>query len=75
MFNSGVHHLPVVEEGSDKADSTLEYVNSGNLLGIITDRDLRLAVESPLLLVGQNDEKRKTFEESFDDMSTLFQYY
>jgi CBS domain-containing protein len=69
MFTNKVHHLPVVEEGSDKLPAKGDYISSGNLVGIITDRDLRLAVQSPLLLVAEKDEKRKSFEESFDDMS------
>ncbi len=71
MFANSVHHLPVVEEGSDKIERTgdSDYVVSGTLVGIITDRDLRLAIQSPLLLYNpETHSPNKSFSQSFDDL-------
>jgi acetoin utilization protein AcuB len=70
MTHNHVHHLPVCEE-TDSDDSSTN--SAGKLIGLISDRDIRLAVNSPLEVqkrdVSQSSsEHKRQFEVSFDDI-------
>lgn len=74
MVHNHIHHLPVCAEDGNVENPTK---SAGKLVGIITDRDIRLAINSPLMLHKRQDlehdsdnqrQYKRDFEESFDDI-------
>jgi len=67
MSRHNIHHLPIIEPGSNKNGSI------GTLAGIISDRDLRLNTHSPLLYDGAQPhsprhKKVSSLEQGIQDM-------
>ncbi|KAL0478122.1 CBS domain-containing protein [Acrasis kona] len=72
MTRYNIHHLPIIEPGSNKDGS------NGNLAGIISDRDLRLNTHSPLLYEGAEPhsprhKKVDSLEQGIKDMLETLQ--
>jgi acetoin utilization protein AcuB len=72
MTTNRIHHIPVVAEDSISTEDS-----AGELVGIITDRDIRLAINSPLMfhkreeMVHDNQRQReykREFEAAFDSI-------
>jgi len=66
MFKYNVHHILIADKPKERQEEDEEgFVAQGELKGIVSDRDLRIAIKTPFLFT---DMSKMTIETTFDEI-------